>query len=206
MTRTKKLTLGFAMTVTIGAFLWPALGAQKAKRGFRVGSLVRHASRSPKQAMPGCKLFVGVAHAVLPTSTPMADSDSWGGPLSGMLDGEYLGNNTVLSGNDGEESWYEEGYVGVGKGGSYTICTDFPTCSNTFTYEVPFAVFPGTPSSLMSYLSYDIKILSGTGRFAGASGVLDVHGPAVVWPDDASPLQWSGRWNAEISGNVCGIQ
>ena len=86
--------------------------------------------------MPGCKLFVGIAHAVLPSSTPLADTDTWGRPSYATLDDEFLGMNTVLSGNDGDEVSYEDGYVGVGKGGSYTIGTGYPACTNTFTYEV----------------------------------------------------------------------
>jgi hypothetical protein len=47
------------------------------------------------------------------------------------------------------------------------------------------------------------KIASGTGRFAGATGNLLVKGPFLVWDLDKEIPQ--GRFNAEISGNICGV-
>ena len=200
MKRTNRLILVTASTLVLG---------------FGALAQVRHApprgARAAfKKAAPlaqdttACKSFSAIAHAVLPSSTPMADSDSWGGPLYGMLGEDYLGLTAALSGNDGEETWYEDGALGVGKGGTYTVCTDYPACHDTFTYEVPFAVFPSQPGTLMDYIAYGIKIVKGSGKFAGASGNLDVRGPAVAWPDN-SPLEWAGRWTAEMSGTICGI-
>ncbi len=208
MKRTIALVMGLIFTLAVAALLWPSTAAKaqsRRARPHRIGSLVRLA-KTPQQAQPACKSFVAVGHAVLPSSTPLADTDTWGGPLYATLAGEFLGTSAVLSGSDGEENWYEDGMVGVGKGGSYTVCTDYPACSNTFTYEIPFAVFPGPPDSLMTYTGYSITIVKGTGRFAGASGALNVRGPANAWLDDASPFGASGRWSAEITGTICGIQ
>jgi hypothetical protein len=209
MRRKNSLVLATLSTLIlgIGALLWPGLRARAQVRpGYRHGvrATLKKAA-APAQEATTCKSFSAIVHAVLPSSTPMANTDSWGGPLYGMLGDEYLGLKAALSGNDGEETWYEDGTLGVGKGGTYTVCTDYPGCQNTFTYEVPFAVFPSQPGALMDYIAYGIKIVKGSGKFASASGSLDVRGPAVAWPDD-SPLQWAGRWTAQISGTICGIQ
>ena len=155
---------------------------------------------------PSCKSFLAVSHAVLPTSTRLAETDTWGGPLYANMGGEFLGPNTVLSGNDGEETWYEDGTVGVGKGGLYTICTDYPACLDTITYQVPLAVFPAPPDNLAMYTGYNITVTKGTGKFASATGTLSVRGPANAWLDEASPFGVSGRWSAEISGTICGVE
>jgi len=63
----------------------------------------------PAQEATTCKSFSAIAHAVLPSSAPMADTDSWGGPLYGMIGEDYLGLKAALSGNDGAETWYEDG-------------------------------------------------------------------------------------------------
>jgi hypothetical protein len=157
------------------------------------------------QAQPGCKAFVGIAQASLPTSTPLAPTDIWGGPLHATLGGEFLGTSAVLSGNDGEETWYEEQAVGVGKGGLYTVCIDHPACLDTFTYEVPMSIFPNPPSDLGIYIGYEVSIVKGTGKFAGASGNLRFRGPFIAWPDN-NEFEASGRWYPEISGNICGVQ
>jgi hypothetical protein len=40
-----------------------------------------------------------------------------------------------------------------------------------------------------------------------ATGNLNVSGPAIAWPDSnpANPICADGRWNASLSGKVCGI-
>jgi len=57
----------------------------------------------------------------------------------------------------------------------------------------------------MDYIGYGVKIVKGSGKFAGASGNPEVRGPAVAWPDD-NPIEWAGRWTAQISGAICGMQ
>ena len=209
MRQTNHLAMAAATTLILGlgALIWPGISAwAQVRPGTRHGTRTAGTKASPHpQDATACKSFSAVVHAVLPTASPMAETDSWGGPLAGMLGEEYLGPNAALSGNDGEETWYEDNNVGVGKGGAYTVCADYPTCQNTFTYEVPFAVFPSQPGALMDYIAYGIKIVKGTGRFAAASGNLDVRGPSVAWPD-SNPMQWAGRWTAQITGTICGVQ
>jgi hypothetical protein len=192
MKRITILLLGFVLT--------SAAETRPAPR-HRAGNVLHDGAPSQTD----CKSFVGILQATLPTSTPVAQTDVWGGPLFALLGGEYLGAKTVMSGNDGEQAWYDSNMIGVGKGGSYTVCTDYPTCSHTFTFEVPVAIFPNPPDSPATYTGYSIKIVKGTGRFANATGALKVHGPAVGWPDD-NPIGLAGRWNAEVLGTVCGVQ
>jgi len=209
MKRIVILTTGFVLTVVVAALLWPAPPAQAQAgrtRPHRSGTAVRAAKPMQTLAESGCKPLVALVHGVLPTSKPLADTDTWGGPIFATLAGEFLGMNAVMSGNDGEEAWYEEGNVGVGKGGAYKICTDYPTCANTFTLDVPFAVFHGTADALMTYSAYNVTIVNGTGKFAGASGNVTLQGPATAWLDEASPFGASGRWNGAISGQLCGVK
>jgi hypothetical protein len=188
--------LGFIFTLAVGAFLWPTLGSQA-------------------QAQSGCKSFEAIGQASLPSSTPLGVTfDVWGGPLYVMLEGQHLPGLTVFSGNDGLDTWRR--HIGQGRGGLYTVGANCIapaspalgyTCADTFSYEVPNSVFPSPPgqAGLVHYIGNTAKILGGTGRFTGASGNLNVRGPAIAWPDD-NPFGASGRWNPEISGKICGIQ
>jgi hypothetical protein len=151
--------------------------------------------------------FEAIAQAALPSSTPLFKTfDLWGGPVYGMLGSDVIPQG-ALSGNDGVDTWHKT--VGIGRGGSYTICTDYPICSDTFTYEVPNAVFPAPPGQggLMRYSGNTAKIVQGTGRFQYATGNLNVSGPAIAWPDSnpGNPIGALGRWNASLPGKVCGI-
>jgi hypothetical protein len=189
MKRTTTILVGFIFALAVGTLLWPTLGSQA-------------------QAQSGCKSFEAIAQAALPSSTPLFKTfDLWGGPLYGMIGSELLPQG-VLSGNDGQDSWH--GAIGIGRGGSYTVCTNYPVCSDTFTYEVPNAVFPAPPGQggLMRYIGNTAKIVQGTGRFLSASGNLNITGPAIAWPDNSpnNPIGFLGRWNAELSGKVCGVQ
>ena len=183
MKRAITVVLGLGFAMTIGILIWP---------------------NSTAQAQPSCKDFQAIAQAWLPTSTRLAPTDTWGGPLFGFLGGDLLVG--VLSGNDGDETWRP--HMGAGTGGAYTVCVGYPTCTDSFTYEVPHSVFPIPPGKggLVPYYGNTAKIVHGTGRFQNASGNLNVNGPAFVWPDSGSPFGVSGRWNPAISGKVCGIQ
>jgi hypothetical protein len=177
--------------MSIAAMLWPAAG------------------RAQTEAV--CKSFQAIAQAVLPSATPFAppeaNTDVWGGPLFGMLGTEFVAG--ILSGNDGEKS--ANGNIGQGLRGTYTVgfnCTGVPggtyTCADTFTYEVPIAVW-NRPPGFGRYVGSTAKIVAGTGRFLSASGYLTVYGVFGGWPDAASRIGSSGRWNPEISGQICGV-
>ena len=56
----------------------------------------------------------------------------------------------------------------------------------------------------MRYIGNTARIVTGTGRFAAASGNLNIVGPAIAWPDN-NPICALGRWNGQIRGKVCGI-
>ena len=134
--------------------------------------------------------------------------------------------NGILSGNDGSETWRGHlGNMGQGSDGLYTVAfgcspgtsgtyfTGVPlmSCSDSFSYQVPHAVFPGPPGQggLMFYMGNTAKIVvgMGTGKFKYAFGNLNVKGPAIAWPDTnpSNPIGFLGRWSPEISGQVCGI-
>ncbi len=191
MKQTATITLMFVLTLSVFALFWPAQDVQ---------------------AQSGCTPFQAIVQASLPTSTPIGPGfQTWGGPIFALLGGEPLLG--ALSGNDGEEVFKQ--HMGAGRGGAYTICFgDIDGCRtdssnmDTITYEVPHAVFPFGPGKIgvAYYLGNTAKIVGGTNRFLGVSGNLNVSGPAITWPDLASPFGVSGRWNVEISGKICGIQ
>jgi hypothetical protein len=188
MKRSIFILVGFILALSICVMLWPT-------------------ARTLAQAPTGCVSFEAIAQAALPSSTPLFKTfDLWGGPVYGMLGSDVIPQG-ALSGNDGVDTWHKT--VGIGRGDSYTICTDYPICSDTFTYEVPNAVFPAPPGQggLMRYSGNTAKIVQGTGRFQYATGNLNVSGPAIAWPDSnpGNPIGALGRWNASLSGKVCGI-
>ena len=154
------------------------------------------------RAEPRCTPFQAIAHLSLPGA-----HDEWGGPLYGSLDGDVLFG--VISGHDGELTF--RGATGHGSGGAYTIgfCdSDDPSdCANTFTFEVPNPVFQSPPGmiGLGHYNGNTARIIGGTGIFESASGNLNFTGPFFVWPDPSPPV-FAGRFNAELSGNICGVQ
>jgi hypothetical protein len=204
MKNTISILFGSIVVLAVAMLLWPTMG-------------------SPAQAQSGCKPFEAIVHATLPTSAPLALDDSWGGHLYGVLGGAL--SNGILSGNDGSETWRGHfGNMGQGRLGLYTVgfnCapatggtyfTDIAlsVCTDSFTYQVPHAVFPSPPGQggLMFYMGNTAKIVAGTGKFKSAFGNLNVKGPAIAWQDtDLSNLiGWLGRWSPELSGQVCGIQ
>ena len=209
MKRIVEFVTGFVILLALGALFQSGVSGQaQTRRRPRLG--MRSAARTVPAVKPhtqeGCKSFAGVAQATLPTSTPIAATDVWGGPLHAVLGGEFLGDKAVLSGNDGEEAWYEEETLGTGKGGLYTVCLNHPDCSDSFTLAVPVSVFPNPRNDLGTYIGYDVNVVQGTGKFSGASGDLKFRGSFIAWLDESSPLGVSGRWYPEISGTICGIQ
>ena len=185
MKRKSVIALSFVLTLAVGALLLTALGSQA-------------------QAQPGCSAFRGIVQGILPTPYRMADTDTWGGNFYAIIGGTLM--HGILSGNDGNTMGHGP-ILGQGRGGSYTICLQYPGCIDSFTYEVPTAVFQFSPGQLglVDYTGNTAKIVGGTGKFKGASGNLNVAGPAVVWPDANSSIGLAGRWNAELSGKICGM-
>ena len=117
MKRAITVVSGLILALAIGPLLWPGLG--------------------PARAQSNCKSFEAIIQASLPTSTRLAATDVWGGPLYGSLDGERLLG--VWSGNDGVVS--RQGVNGRGTGGASTIgfnCVPgnpFLLCADTLTVE-----------------------------------------------------------------------
>jgi hypothetical protein len=155
-----------------------------------------------------CKPFHAIVQGMLPTPNQFEDTDAWGGTVFGTLDGEFLQGG--LSGNDGTA--YGDDKVSIFKGGRYKVCFAGGSawggpsdCANSFTYEAQAVVIWPTANSLGSYKAH-AKIVKGTGRFASASGYLNIGDPFILWPDVNSPFGVYGRWNAEITGNVCDVQ
>jgi hypothetical protein len=184
----------FVLVLAAGAVLLPTSSA--------------NAQMQQPRAMRQCKPLHAIAPCQLPTPASFKDTDTWGGPVYGMLDTEFLQGG--WSGNDGTQ--YGDDKVSIFKGGVYTLCFTSGSswggpgdCANSFTYEVQaVVVWPGA-NTLGSYKGIG-KIVKGTGRFANASGHLEIAGPFIVWPDASSPLGVYGRGNLEFNGEICGAQ
>lgn len=164
---------------------------------------------SQAQARQSCKAFHAFVQGHLPTANQFAPTDVWGGPFFANLEGEVLQGG--MSGNDGTE--YPSGPVSVFRGGQYKVClTSSPVwggpsdCLDSFTYNVPRAVVIWPDGKFLGSYQAFANIVKGTGRFASASGQLEIApGPFIVWPDTSSPFGVSGRWSDEFSGRICGV-
>ena len=185
------VALTLLLAAAVGAFLLLTLGPQA-------------------KAQQSCMNIRGIVQATLPSSYPLApDTDVWGGPVFATLGGEPLLGG--ISGNDGGESQHG------GRGGLYQVylCSPDlpgafsfpPACQDSFTYGVANSVFGFAPGKvgLGEYKGNTAKIISGTGRFQGVSGHLNVAGPYILWNDSSSVFGVSGRWNGEFNGSICGI-
>ncbi|HEY3442380.1 MAG TPA: hypothetical protein VGK29_16605 [Paludibaculum sp.] len=186
MQRKAVLTVLFVCAVAVMAIFLPLPGQQA-------------------QAQQKCPSFQALAQEqLLNPELLLRTEDIWGGPVHGYLGDEPLHGRT--SGNDGTVTWHK--WVGMGKGG--TLYFDFGMDSagnhNTFTTVATQGTFPNPPGQFPAGGMYQgaHKITSGTGRFLHATGNLFVKGPYVVWDLDKELPQ--GRFNAEVSGNVCGVQ
>ena len=163
---------------------------------------------SEVQAQERCKDFHAFVQGTLPTPNQFAPTDTWGGPIFGNLDTEFLHGG--LSGNDGTE--YPHGAVSIFKGGEYKACLTSGAawggssdCLNSFTYKAQAVVIWPAGKLLGSYKA-TANVVKGTGRFASASGQLEIAGPFILWTDPNSVFGVSGRWNGEFSGRICGVQ
>ncbi len=158
--------------------------------------------RPQAQAQGGCTPFQALVQGSLPSPSPLVDGDTWGGEIYASLGGEFLAG--ILS---GKEEATRHGTVGMGRGTTYKVCFDLVgDCTDSFTYEAQNAVWPVQPGKVGVgyYQANSAKIVQGTGRFQYAWGNLDVAGPFIVWrPEGGRPL---GRWNADITGHVCGVE
>jgi len=96
------------------------------------------------------------------------------------------------------------GIVGMDRG--LTGKWDFGS-KGTVTFEQKsVAVYPAHPGTVI-YGNYrtTYRITGGTGRFAGATGSFSEAGPYFVWFESPSDLLPQGRYNAELSGTICGV-
>ena len=163
---------------------------------------------STVQANDRCQAFHMFVQGTLPTPNQFAPTDTWGGPIFGNLGTGFLQGG--ISGNDGTE--YPHGSYSIFKDGFYKAClTPASTwggpndCLDSVTYKAQAFVIWPAGDSLGSYKA-TAKIVKGTGRFASASGHLEIEGPFIVWPDTNSPFGVSGRWDAQFNGRLCGVQ
>ncbi len=159
---------------------------------------------SPAQA--GCTKFEAILQGSLPSPTPLVGDDSWGGSIYASLGGEFLAG--IISGT---EVGTAHGVGGHGRDTTYKVCfgpVGPDQCKDSFTYKAVNAVWPVQPGKVGMgfYQANSAKIVEGTGRFQFASGNLNVAGPFIVWLDSNSIFGVSGRWNAEIKGDICGVQ
>jgi hypothetical protein len=191
MSRKSSVAITLIASTVVVAFLMPILSAQEQQ---------------------GCTEIRGVIQGILPSPYPIAPDgiDVWGGSVYASLGGEPLIG--IMSGNDGGESQHG------GRGGHYKVylCGPDtpgalqypPACPDSFTYEVPNSVFGFAPGKvgLGDYKGNTAKIVSGTGRFLGATGNLNIAGPYILWADSGSVFGVDGRWNGEFSGRICGVK
>jgi hypothetical protein len=179
MRRKTILALIFVFAVAIAAFLLPALVRPK-----------------PALAQDPCQAFHAVLQEELPTDIQLRPGDTWGGGVYATLGQEVLLGLT--SGNDGTQSI--PGTTIISKGGSYKY--DFGG-GNTFTAEAntsPAQLLPHGP--FFGKFRNSQRITEGEGRFQYASGNLELSGPFIIY--SFAPLH--GRFNGEVSGNICGVQ
>jgi len=190
MKRTFTITLGLIAASAIALFFWP--------------------DHRSVQAQSGCKSFDALAQATLPTTRKLASTDKWGGPLFAKLGDELLPYG-ILSGNDGDK--VQHGNIAQGINGKYVIgfnCTEPTTenpywsCTDKLNVEVPISVFDSPPPLFGKYNGNTARVNGGTGRFANAYGNLNYSGSYTVW--NTTPQVDKGRFNADISGNICGIE
>ena len=186
MRRKTILVMIFVIAAAIAAFLLPAAGPKA-------------------QAQQNCPSFHAILQAKLPVDVPLRPEDvgSWGGNIYAYLDQEPLVG--IFSGNDGETSWHR--WVGMGKGGTYKFAFGPLADNNTFTIVATQATFPNPPGKFPIGGMYQAawNIMEGTNRFQNASGNLFTKGPYLAWTFD-NWVTVEGRFNAEITGNVCGVE
>lgn len=150
----------------------------------------------------------GLGQAMLPAVVHLNVNDTWGGTIYLTLEGKEMLVG-VFSGQDGLVTWHgPEGLNGNGKGGSMTFAFNPQpggTYKDTFTTFVANGSFP-SPKGQLGFGNYQghHRIVSGTGRFANASGNLLVTG-SFVWFPLAGGTQELGYFNPDVSGVITNV-
>ncbi|WP_306598535.1 hypothetical protein [Geothrix sp. 21YS21S-2] len=147
----------------------------------------------------------GMGWGKCPCDIVLNDGDYWGGSIWLTLDGkEFL--EGVWSGQDGTDTWAGPGEAfGTGKNGVYTYAFNkLPdgTYADTFVAHIPIATF-SLPPGLMGFGTYQgpHHIVSGTGRFKHAKGMIAVSG-TYVWGPAAGGTVEVGYFSPEYTGFI----
>ncbi len=155
-----------------------------------------------------CLAIRGLGQARLPASVHLNENDSWGGTIYLSLDGKEMLVG-VFSGQDGTVAWHgPNGLNGNGKGGSMTFAftpQGDATYRDTITTYVVNGSFPEPPGSLC-FGTYHAshKIIAGTGRFANATGTIQISG-TFVWFPLSGGTEEVGYFNPDFSGFICNV-
>jgi hypothetical protein len=172
---------------------------------FCAALLLSHASTGLAETKPGCLDFRAVGHATAPSLHPYLPTDIWGADLWGVLGGQLVSG--YITGNDGDVS--DHGASSTGKNGSYHVALKDSQggAMGSFWIQVHSEFsFPPGKAGVGYYKGLGI-IVQGKGEqmFAYASGSFDWAGPFVAWDDTTNELGFSGRFNPEIKGSICGL-
>ena len=130
----------------------------------------------------------------------------WVGTLYGVLGQERV-TGVLVGADPGTSS--QTGVVGHDKG--VVVTWEYTGVNGTIgriTTE-QHGVYPMPPGKAgLGYYQGIATIVSGTGRFENSSGNMVFGGPYLLWLiDPQNPASGvDGRWNAEISGKVCGVR
>lgn len=167
--------------------------------------LLGHASTGLAKGKPDCLDFRAVGHATAPSLHPYLPTDIWGADIWGLLGGQFVSG--YITGNDGDVR--DHGAGSTGKNGSYRVA--LKDSAGVVMGSVWIQVhsefgFPPGKAGLGYYKGLGIIVQGkGEGMFAYASGSFDWAGPFVAWDDTGSSLGFSGRFNPEIKGSICGV-
>ena len=130
----------------------------------------------------------------------IAANGPFGGPVYAMLDGRVL--------IDPAPQWLEfaseicNGSACHGTGGKLLL--NFGN-GDTLTLEGQHGVYTPAymPVPAIGIYHVTFKVVAGTGRFLGASGLIVQSGPWVAWIDEKG---FNGRFSGELNGTICGAK
>ncbi len=159
----------------------------------------------PAQAQTtGCQSFRVLLQANLDLTVP-PDAVPWSGTVRGFLNGtepligtlSYLpGGSSRQTGQAGHET-NDRAKLDFGPNGIFVtephtaVYPLRPTVADPFTFGGYHATAKVAPDPLVS-----------SGRFVNATGNISIIGTFLV---DMFSLESAGIWNAEITGNLCGV-